>query len=144
MMRNSWQQQFHRIRDAITSLFNHSNKIPFHKWHTSSKNKLQVNKTRVHSCKPPKSSTHNSNASNNSLTTRAQVNNYNSKFFSRFNCHANQLLKSDTALASRIQSQNFHCNSTANLKQKVQHITMSADEASQNTPPPQLRHKHQE
>ena len=85
-----------RICDAITSLFNHSNKIPFHKWHTNSK--LQVNKTRVHSCKPAKSSTHNSNASNNSLTTRAIVNNYNSKFISRFNCQANQLLKSDTAL----------------------------------------------
>ena len=26
-----------RIRDAITSLFKHSNKIPFHKWHTNSK-----------------------------------------------------------------------------------------------------------
>ena len=58
-----------RVHDAITSLFNHSNKIPLHKWHTNSKYKLQVNKTRVHSCKPAKSSTHNSNASNNSLTT---------------------------------------------------------------------------
>ena len=58
-----------RIRDAVTSLFSHSNKIPFHKWHTNSKYKLQVNKTRGHSCKSAKSSTHNSNASNNSLTT---------------------------------------------------------------------------
>ena len=96
-----------RIRDAITSLFINSHKIPFQKWHTNSKYKLQVNKTRVHSCKPAQSSTHNSDASNNSLTTRAQVNNYNSKFISRFNCHANQLLKSDTARASRIQSQKF-------------------------------------
>ena len=124
-----------RIRNAITSLYDHSNKIPFHKWHTNSKYKLQVNKTRVHSCRPANSSTHNSNASNNSLTTRAQVNNYNSKFISRFNCQANQLLKSDTALASRIQSQNLYCNSTANLKQKVEHITTSANEASQNNPP---------
>ena len=69
-----------RIRHAITSLFSHSNKIPFHKRHTTSKYKLQVNKTRVNSCKLAESSTHNSNASNNSFTTRAQVNNYNSKF----------------------------------------------------------------
>ena len=44
------------------------------------------------------------------------------------------MLKSDTALASQIQSQNFHCNATANFKQKVQHITKSANEASQNNP----------
>ena len=123
-----------RIRDAITSLFRCSNKIPFHRWHHTSKSQLQVNKTRVHSCKPAKSSTHTSNASNNLLTTRAQVNNYNSKFISRFNCHANQLLKSNTAGALRIQSTNFHCNSTANLKQHVQYITMSANDASQNNP----------
>ena len=124
-----------RIRDSIRSLFNHSNKIPFHKWHTNSKYNLEVNKTRVHSCKPAKSSTHNSNASYNSFTTRAQVNKYNSKFISCFNCHANHLLKSDTALALQIQSKNFHCTSTANLKQQVQHITMSANKASQNKPP---------
>ena len=86
-----------RNRDAITSLFSHSNKIPFHNRHTNSKYKLQVHKTRVHSCKPAKSSTHNSNASNTSFTTRAQINNYNRKFISRFMCHANHLLKSDTA-----------------------------------------------
>ena len=124
-----------RIRDAITSLFKHSKKIPLHKWHHISKSQLQVNKTRVHSCKPAKSSTHTSNASNNLLTTRAQVNNYNSKFISHFNCHANQLLKSNTALASRIQSQNLSCISTTNLKQQIQYITMSANEASQNNPP---------
>ena len=43
-----------RIRDAIKSLFNHSKKIPFHKRHTNSEYQLQVNKTRVHSCKPAK------------------------------------------------------------------------------------------
>ena len=40
-----------RIRDAITSFFRHSNTIPFHKRHTTIKYKLQVNKTRVNSCK---------------------------------------------------------------------------------------------
>ena len=88
------------IRDSITSLFSHSNKIPFHKRHTTSKYKLQVNKTRVHSCKLAKSSTQNSNASNNLSTTRAQLNNYNSKFGSSFNCHENDLIKTNTALAS--------------------------------------------
>ena len=126
-----------RIRYAITSLFSHSNRILFHKWHPNIKYILQVNKTRVYSCKPANGSTHISNASNNSLTTRTQLNNYHSKFISRFNCHANQLLKSDTAFAPRIQSQNFHC--TTNLKQKAQHITMAANEASQNNP--LLRHK---
>ena len=125
----------YRICDAITSLFSHSNKIPFHKWHTNSKYKLQVHKTRVHSCKPAKSSTHNSNASNTSLSTGAQINNYNRKFISRFNCHANHLLKSDTAPASRIQSRNSPCNSVANSKQQILHIKMSVTEASQSNPP---------
>ena len=124
-----------RIRDAITSLFSHSNKIPFHKRHTNINYKLQVNKTRVHSCKHVKSNTHTSNASINSFTTQSQVNNYNSKFISNFNCHANQLLQTNTALASQIQSQKFNCNSTANPEQKVYHITMSANESSQNSPP---------
>ena len=128
MMRNSG------IRVAIISFFRHSNKIPFYKRHTTSKYKLQVNKTRVHSCKLAKSSTHNSNASNNSFTTQAQVNNYNSKFISDFNCYANPLIKTNTALASQIHSQNFNCNSTANPEQKVHHITMSANESSQNSP----------
>ena len=123
-----------RIRDAITSLFSHSNKFPFHKRHTNSKYKLQVNKTRVHSCKPAKSSTHNSNASINSLTNRAEVNNQNRKLISRFNCHANHLLKSDTALALRLQSHNSHCNSVANSKQQILHIKMSVTEASQSNP----------
>ena len=113
-----------------------SNKIPFHKRHTTSKYKLQVNKTLVHSCKLAKSSTHNSNASKNSSITRAQVNNYNSNFFSRFNCHANHLIKTNTALASQIQSQNFNCTSAANTEQKVHHITMSAKESSQTIPQP--------
>ena len=58
-----------RIRDAITSFFCHPHKIPFHKQHTTSTRNLQVNTPRVHSCKPAKSSSHISNASNNSFTT---------------------------------------------------------------------------
>ena len=119
-----------RIRDAITSLFSHSNKIPFHKRHINNKYKSQVHKTRVHSCKPAKCSTHNSNASNNSFTTRAQAKNYNRKFISRFNCHANQLLKSDTTLASRIQSKNSNCHLIANSTEQILHIKMSAKKAS--------------
>ena len=64
-----------RIRDAITILFNHSNKIPFQKRHNTSKRKLVVNKTRVHSCKFTKSNAYIPNASNNSLTNAAKVNN---------------------------------------------------------------------
>ena len=124
-----------RIRDAITSLFSHSNKIPFHKRHINNKYKLQVKKTRVHSCKPAKNSTHISNSSNNSFTTQAQANNYNRKFISRFKCHTNHLLKSDTTLASRIQSQNSNCHLIANSKQQILHIRMSANEASQSNPP---------
>ena len=123
-----------RVRDANTSLFSHSNKILFHKRHTTSKYKLQANKTRVHICKLAKKSTHNSTASNNSSTTRAQVKNYNSKFISSFNCHANHSVKTNNALASQIQSQKFNCNSTANTEQKVHHITMSANKSSQNNP----------
>ena len=122
-----------RICEAITSFFRHSNKIPFHKRHTTSKYKLQVNKTRVHFCKLAKSSTHNSNASNNSFTTREKVNNYNSKFISAFNCHANHLIKTNTALASQIHSPNFNCNSTASPEQKVHHIKKSTNESSQNS-----------
>ena len=51
-----------RIRDAITSFFCHSNKIPSHKRHITNTYQLQVNKTRVHYCKLAKSSTHISNA----------------------------------------------------------------------------------
>ena len=123
-----------RIRDAITSLFSNSNKIPFHKRHINNKYKLQVNKTRVHSCKPAKSSTHNSNASNNSFTTQARANNYNQKLISRFNCHANHLHKSDTTLASRIQSQNSNFHLIANSKQQILHIRISANEAQSNPP----------
>ena len=43
-----------RIRDAITSLFSHANKIPFQKRHITSNYKQQVHKTRVHFCKPAK------------------------------------------------------------------------------------------
>ena len=124
-----------RIRDAITSLFSHSNKIPFPKRHINNKYKLQANKTRVHTCKPAKSSTHNSNASNNSFTTQAQANNYNRKFISRFNCRAKHLLKSDTTLASRIQSQNSNCHLIANSQQQILYIRMSANKASQSNPP---------
>ena len=38
-----------RIRDAITSFFCHPHKNPFHKQHTASTRKLQVNTPRVHS-----------------------------------------------------------------------------------------------
>ena len=44
------------------------------------------------------------------------------------------MVKTNTALASQIRSQNFNCNSTANTEQKVHHITMSANESSQNNP----------
>ena len=56
-----------RIRDANTSFFCHPHEIPFHKRHTTRTQKLQVNTPRVHSCKPAKSSTQISNASNNSF-----------------------------------------------------------------------------
>ena len=69
-----------RIRDAITALFIHSNKIQ--KRRPTSKSQLQVIKTRVHSSKIAKSSAHTPNTSNNSLTTLAKVNNYNPKFIS--------------------------------------------------------------
>ena len=124
----------YRIRDAITSFFCQSHKIPFHKRHTTSTQKLQVNTPRVHSCKPAKSSTHISNASNNSFTTRATVNNYNSKFISAFNCHANHLLQNNTAPAAQIHSTNLNCNSTANPDQKIHHITMSTNESTQSSP----------
>ena len=106
------------IRDAITFFFRHSNKIPFHKRHTTSNYKIPVDKMRVHSCKLAKSSTHNSNASNNSFTTRAKANIYNSKFISAFNCHANHLIKTNTAIASQIHLPNFKGNSTATPEKK--------------------------
>ena len=99
-----------RIRDAITTLFSHSNKIPLQKHHHTSKSQLQVNKTRVQSCKIAKSSAHTPKASNNSLTTLAKLNNYNPKFISNFNCHADHLLKYNTVPAPRIQSQNLKLN----------------------------------
>ena len=123
-----------RIRDAITILFSHSNKIPFQKQHNTSNCQLQVNKTRVHSCNVAKSSAHTPNASNNSLTTTTKVNNYNPKFISSFNCHANHLLKINAATASKIQSQNSKFNSATNLDKKVNHIAMSANESSQINP----------
>ena len=124
-----------RIRDAITSLFSNANKIPFQKRHITSNYKQQVHPTRVHSCKPAKISAHNSNASINPFIPRAQVNNYNSEFISNFNCRANQLLQSDTTIASRIQSQNSNCHLIASSTQQVLHINMSAKEAPQNNPP---------
>ena len=123
-----------RIRDAITFFFCHPHKIPFHKRHTTSTQKLQVNTPRVHFCKPVKISTHISNASNNSFTTRATVNNYNSKFISAFNCHANHLLQNNTAPAAQVHSKNLNCNSTANPDQKIHQITMFTNESTQNSP----------
>ena len=131
-----------RILDAITSLFSHSNKIPFHKRPINSKNKLQVIQTRVHSCKPAKINPHNSNASNNSFTTRAQVRNYNSAFISQFNYLANHLFQNNTAPASQIQPKHFNCNLTAKLENKINHISMSANGSSKTnptTPPPTPR-----
>ena len=81
-----------RIRDAITTLFSHPNKIPFQKQHHTSKSQLPVKKTRVHCCKIAKSSAHTPNSLNNSLTTLAKVNNYNPKIISNFNCHARKSL----------------------------------------------------
>ena len=124
----------YRIRDAITTLFSHSKKIPFQKRHHTSKSQLQVNKTRVHSCKIAKRSAHTPNASNNSLTTLAKVNNYNPKFISNFNCHANHLLSFNTVSLPKIQSQNLKLNSTTKTNNKVNHITMSANESAQNNP----------
>ena len=123
-----------RIRDAITTLFSHSDKIPFQKQHHTSRNQLQVNKTRVHSCKITKSSAHTPNASNNSLTTLAKLNNYNPKFISNFNCHANHLLKINTVSAPQIQTQNFKLKSATNPSNNVSHITMPANESAQNNP----------
>ena len=123
-----------RIRDAITSLFSNADIIPFQKRHITSNYKQQVHPTRVHSCKPAKISAHNSNASISPFIPRAQVNNYNSEFISNFNCRANQLLQSDTTLASRIQSQNSNCHLIASSTQQVLHINMSAKEAPQNNP----------
>ena len=123
-----------QIRDAITSFFCHSNKIPFQKRHTTNSHKLQVNKTRVHYCKPARSSTHISNASNTSFSTRAKVNNYNSKFIFAFNCHANHLLKNNTALAAQIHLPNLNCNSTTNPDGKIHHIAMPKNASPQNSP----------
>ena len=123
-----------RIRDAITTLFCHSNKIPFQKQHHTSKSQFQVNKTRVQPCKIAKSSAHTSNASNNSLTTLAKVNNYNPKFISNFNCHANHLLNINTVPAPQIKSQNLKLNSATNPSNNVNHITMSANESAQINP----------
>ena len=120
-----------RVRNAITTLFSHSNKIPFHKQHHTSKSQLQVYRKRVHPCKNAKSSAHTPNASNNSLTTLVKVNNYNPKFISNFNCHANHSLKIITVPASRIQSQNLKLNSATNPSKNVNQITMSANESAQ-------------
>ena len=123
-----------RIRDAITTLFSHSNKIPFQKQHHTNKSQLQLNKTRVHSCKIAKSSAHTPDATNNSLTTLANVNNYNPKFISNFNCHANDLLKINTVSVPQIQSQNLKLNLAINPSNNVNHITMSANKSAQSNP----------
>ena len=124
-----------RICDAITALFSNSNKIPLQKPQNTCKRKLLVNKTRVHSCKSTKSNAHIPNASNNWLTTKEKVNNYNSESISSFNCHAAHLLKTDTASAPQIQILNSELNSFANPDTKINHITMSAIESSQINPP---------
>ena len=123
-----------RIHDAITTLFSHMNKIPFQKQHNNSKRKLLLNKTRVYSCKFTKSKAHIPNASNNSLSTTANLNIYNSKFISSFKCHANHLLKINIASAPQIQTLNSKLNSATNPENKVNNITMSAIESSQINP----------
>ena len=123
------------IRDAITTLFSNSNKIPFQKKHNNSKRKLLVNKTRVRSHKFTKHNAHIPHSSNNSLTTNARVNNYNSEIKSSFSCHANHLLKLHTASAPQIQIVNSKLNSVNNPDNKINHITMSANESSQINPP---------
>ena len=96
-----------RIHDAITTLFRNSNQTPFQKQHNNSKRKLLVNMTRVHSHNFPKHDAHIPHSSNNSFTTKAKVNNYNSKFISSFNCHANH-------------AQNQYCIHSANPDHKLQ------------------------
>ena len=116
-----------RIRDAITTLFSNSIQIPFQKQHNNTKCKLLVNKTRVHSNKFTKHDAQIPNSSKNFFTTKARVNNYNSKFISSFNCHANHLLKINTASALRIQIMNSKLNLVNNSDNKINHITMSAN-----------------
>ena len=122
------------IPDAITTLFSHLKKIPFQKQYHASKCQLQINKRRVHSCKVAKSSAPTPNASNNSLPTLIKLNNYSPKFISSFNCHANHLLKINTAPAPRIHSQNSKLNSATSPDNEVNHIAMSAKESAQINP----------
>ena len=68
-----------RIRDAITTLFSNSIKIPFQKQHNTSKRKLLVSKTRVHSHKFTKHEAHIPHSSKNSITTKERVNKYYSE-----------------------------------------------------------------
>ena len=128
-----------RICDAITTLLSNSNQIPFQKQHNNSKCKLHVNKTQVHYHKFTKHDAHIPNSSNNSFTTKARVNNYNSKTKSSFNCHANHFLKINAASAPRIQITNSKLNSVNNSDNKINHITMSANESPRTNPftPPQ-------
>ena len=128
-----------RICDAITTLLSNSNQIPFQKQHNNSKCKLHVNKTQVHYHKFTKHDAHIPNSSNNSFTTKARVNNYNSKIKSSFNCHANHFLKINAASAPRIQITNSKLNSVNNSDNKINHITMSANESPRTNPftPPQ-------
>ena len=78
-----------RISDAITTLFSNSPQIPFQKQHNNSKRKLLLNKTQVHTRKFANYDAHIPSSSNNSFTTKARVNIYNSKIISSFNRHAN-------------------------------------------------------
>ena len=124
-----------RIRDAITTTFSNSNQIPFQKQHNTSKRKLLVGKTRVHPRKFIKNDAHIPNSSNNSFTT-AKVNNYNSKFISSFNCHANHLLKINTVSAPQIKITNSKLHSVNNSDNKINHVTMSTNESPRTNPPP--------
>ena len=124
-----------RFRDTITTLFSNSNQIPFQKQRNNSKRKLLVNKTRVNSHKFTKHDAHIPNSSNNSFTTKAKLNNYNSKFISSFNCHANHLLKIHTVSAPQNQITTSKLNSVNNSGNKINHVNMSTNESPQTNPP---------
>ena len=123
------------MRDAITTLFINSNQIPYQRQHNNSKCKLLVNKTRVHSHKFPKHDAHIPHSSNDSFTTKAKVSNYNSKFISSFNCHANHLLQIHTVSGPQIQITNSKLSSVNNFDNKINHIIMSAKESPRTHPP---------
>ena len=120
-----------RIRDAITTLFSHSNKIPFQKQHHTSKCQLQKKTRRQSTLAKLQKVAH---ILQMPQITIAKVNNYNPKFISIFNCHANHLLNNITAPTPRIQSQNLNLNSATNPNNNVNHIAMSANDSAQINP----------